>query len=57
MLPAPKPSGYSTTIICPSLTAAQRLFRIMRTGARLIRRARPSMSEDSPLSSENRINS
>ena len=37
MLPASKPLGYCTTIICPCPTAAQRLFRIMRIGAHLIR--------------------
>ena len=57
MLPASKPSGYCTTILCPCPIATQRLFRIMWTGARFVRRAWPSKSGGSPPSSGNRINS
>ena len=57
VLPALKPSGYCTTIICPCPREAQRLFRIMQIGARLVRRARPSMNGGSPPRSENRVNS
>jgi len=57
VLPASKLSGYCTTIICPSFTAVQGLLGIMRTWARVVRRAWPSVSGGPPLISENCMNS